>query len=155
MSVRDAAKPRPLGVNLTPMIDIVFLLIVFFLLTAQLSSQRLTELSLPRTATEQDSRSSDTPGVINVVPHAEVESAGGDYRLGTRVFSASTFGLQQLEMELRGLRARTPDAVIVVRADRSEDSQRVVVALRAASRAGIERVEVAVISPGASTDEPS
>jgi hypothetical protein len=39
--------------------------------------------------------------------------------------------------------------VVVVRADRSEDSFRVVEAVRAAGRAGITRVEVAVIEASA------
>jgi biopolymer transport protein ExbD len=136
-------------VNLTPMIDIVFLLIVFFLLTAQLSSQRIMEMELPRAAQDIDGGASDGPGVVNVVPLAQAATAGGDYRLGTRVFRATPSGLAALDMELRGLRARDPDAVVVVRADRSEDSFRVVEAVRAAGRAGITRVEVAVIEASA------
>lgn len=150
MSLRSVATPRALGVNLTPMIDIVFLLIVFFLLTAQLSSQRVLELELPRAALEDDPSASDTPGVVNVVPESQVAALGGDYRLGTRVFLATPLGISSLEMELRGLMARDADARVVVRADRSEDSQRVIEAVRAASRAGVSRVEVAVIEPGGS-----
>ena len=150
MSLRSAATPRALGVNLTPMIDIVFLLIVFFLLTAQLSSQRVLELELPRAALGDDPSASDTPGVVNVVPASQVAALGGDYRLGTRVFRATPMGISSLEMELRGLMARDADARVVVRADRSEDSQRVIEAVRAASRAGVSRVEVAVIEPGGS-----
>jgi biopolymer transport protein ExbD len=152
MSLRTVAQPRALGVNLTPMIDIVFLLIVFFLLTAQLSSQQILEMELPRTAQEPDPGVSDGPGVLNVVPLAQVGGTGGDYRLGTRVFRSTPAGFSALDMELRGLVARDADAVLVVRADRAEDSARVVDAVRAAGRAGIRRVEVAVVEAAAGGD---
>ena len=39
---------RSLRFNLTPMIDIVFLLLIFFVLIAQFSSRRRAQVQLPR-----------------------------------------------------------------------------------------------------------
>ena len=85
-------KPEPIAANLTPMIDVVFLLIVFFVLVSQIVEVENADLDLPR---PQDPASVG-PGeqariVINVLP-----GSGGDvsgYRVGTRRYVARTAGL--------------------------------------------------------------
>ena len=42
------SKKLPLGVDMTPMIDIVFQLLIFFLVTAQMAEQTRAKLDLPK-----------------------------------------------------------------------------------------------------------
>jgi len=46
-------RKRPFGVDMTPMIDIVFQLLIFFLVTAQMAEQSRAKLDLPKEQGEQ------------------------------------------------------------------------------------------------------
>lgn len=62
------------GFNMTPMIDVVFLLIIFFLVSSHLAKQEVqTELDLPRAATgrETDEEENVRRVVLNVLPPEE------------------------------------------------------------------------------------
>lgn len=47
MNLRLETKRRPLGFDMTPMIDVVFLLLIFFLFTSQLSQVMRSPIDLP------------------------------------------------------------------------------------------------------------
>lgn len=110
-------KPnRNLGFNMTPMIDVVFLLIIFFLVSSHLSKQEnQVELSLPIAASSDDDPNQQAPRVtINV-------TADGEYSLAGRPITAQ--GLPQkfadvvaekgtdLEVRIRGSRLAPYSAV--------------------------------------------
>ncbi|MCZ6613004.1 MAG: biopolymer transporter ExbD, partial [Planctomycetota bacterium] len=93
--------------NLTPMIDVAFLLIVFFVVVSQIVEVQSVQLDLP---TPQDP-ASERPGeeqraVINVIPAAGGKTSG--YRLGSRVFTADTQGIEAMTAELAALYQRNP-----------------------------------------------
>ena len=54
-------------VNMTPMVDIVMVLIIFYLIVGKLASERIETLELPRSAFGDDTPPAD-PLVINVLP---------------------------------------------------------------------------------------
>jgi len=106
---------EPIAANLTPMIDVVFLLIVFFVLVSQIVEVENVDLDLPR---PQDP-ASELPGeqpriVINVLPD-EAGQAGG-YRLAR---PADQISVTQALAALGALEPvhRGADAVRVVRAE--------------------------------------
>lgn len=72
------ARPRKLGFNMTPMIDVVFLLIIFFLVSSHLAKQESQmELALPVAASGDEDPLSDLPRVtINVREDGSVTFAG-------------------------------------------------------------------------------
>ena len=53
-------------VNLTPMIDVVFLLIIFFMLTSHLGDLRRTEIDLPREPGEEQRDQQDAAMIIDI-----------------------------------------------------------------------------------------
>ncbi len=56
----DLVSPRQVKVSLTPLIDVVFILLLFFMLTTQFSKQQAMRIELPITdATALPSQSSD------------------------------------------------------------------------------------------------
>jgi len=48
MGRKKDSEPEPLEINMTPMIDVVFLLIVFFMIVVDLTQQDLVILQLPK-----------------------------------------------------------------------------------------------------------
>ncbi|MCH8163987.1 MAG: biopolymer transporter ExbD [Planctomycetes bacterium] len=120
--------------NLTPMIDVAFLLIVFFVVVSQIVEIESVQLDLPA---PQDP-ASERPGeeqraVINVIPAAGGKTLG--YRLGSRVFAADTQGIEAMTAELAALYQRNPTLDINLRADRTTHYEWVEPALQAVSTA--------------------
>jgi biopolymer transport protein ExbD len=104
--------------NLTPMIDVTFLLIVFFVLVSQIVEVENVDLDLP---SPQDPASM-LPGdesrvVINVLPGPSGKAAG--YRMGGRRFAAGTQGLEALTAALAARYRENPGVRVNLRADRS------------------------------------
>ncbi|QEG24600.1 ExbD/TolR family protein [Mariniblastus fucicola] len=69
---------RKLGFNMTPMIDVVFLLIIFFLVSSHLQKQETQqELDLPVAASADNDIDQETPRVtVNVLDSGELLVAG-------------------------------------------------------------------------------
>ncbi len=154
MSRRPFPQPASVAPNLTPMIDVVFQLFIFFLLVAQFSAQQSIELTLPRLAGDaRPDEETDPRAVLNVVPAWRAEEEGGDYRLSTRVYRGDDAGLASLGAALAELKARRTGVELLVRADRTEAYERVHPALDAAARAGIARVQI-VTTPGVGAQSP-
>ncbi len=148
--MRRASRTGPRGrsfVNLTPMIDVVFQLIIFFMLVAQFSSQQAIDLVLPSlTESGADLLDSEGRAVINVVPAPSTALEGGSYRLGTLAFDGSPDGVRRLSSTLGDLLRRDPQVRVLVRADRTEAYERVHPALQAATLAGAQDVDLVVSS---------
>ncbi len=103
--------------NLTPMIDVTFLLIVFFVLVSQIVEVENVELRLP----ELGDPVTELPGeeqrsVVNVVPG--FGGAAVEYRLGTNAFPADEAGLESLTQHLARRLELNPSLTVNLRADR-------------------------------------
>ncbi len=134
MSRERYPQPEPIAANLTPMIDVVFLLIVFFVLVSQIVEVENADLDLPR---PQDPASvlpgEQTRIVINVLP-----GSGGDvsgYRMGNRRYAADTAGLHSLATSLAALYRDAPALDVNLRADRRTDYRYVEPVFQAVSAA--------------------
>jgi biopolymer transport protein ExbD len=131
--------------NLTPMIDVTFLLIVFFVLVSQIVEVESVKLELP----ELIEPAAEMPGeaqraVINVVP-----GPGGvaeAYRLGARSFDPGAVGRELLTQRLAHLLGANPALRINLRADQRTQYQWVQPVLEAVSTAA-GRVEDADVTP--------
>ncbi len=146
---------RPVQANLTPMIDVIFLLIVFFVLVSQIVDIETADMTLPA---PQDP-ASQLPGdeqrlVINVLPGPDGRAAG--YRVGGRTLPPDP---ARLTAFVHDQYARTPRdeplRAINLRADRSTRYESVHPALEAvreaARRAGRgrpPRVNLVVVREG-------
>ena len=95
--------------NMTPMIDIVFQLIIFFMLVMDMSSRRNEDLVLPSASTAGNH---PDPREIHVNVTAE-----GKVRISGRTFTDGA--LDAL------LRERAPGTAVLIRADRSTDFEHV------------------------------
>ncbi|MDG2030781.1 MAG: biopolymer transporter ExbD [Phycisphaerales bacterium] len=133
---RQGTRPVGLLLDMTPMIDIVFLLLIFFLTTAQLARESRAELDLPDERGEQASEVERAGLIVNVLPD-------GSLQIGDRVVS-----LQELEAIAIGqvLGSRDEKGRLVrplVRADRNAPAERLNEVFNALRRAGTGSVRLA------------
>jgi biopolymer transport protein ExbD len=104
--------------NLTPMIDVTFLLIVFFVLVSQLVEAEHVDMDLPAPEQPLTEPLDDAPRtVINLVP-GEVGSVAM-YRIGTRTFPTDADGIAAMTDRLVEIYRANPNVELNLRADRA------------------------------------
>jgi biopolymer transport protein ExbD len=69
-------RRRDVTVDITPMIDVVFLLIIFFMTTAQYALLTKTELDLPREKGEQREEAEEAGLVVNITSNGQLIVSG-------------------------------------------------------------------------------
>lgn len=128
------ASDRRLSTNMTPMIDVVFLLIIFFLVSSHLGRREARlPLDLPDAATHADDPPPEAVLTINVT------DAGEWWVAGAQVDE------QRMGELLAGHRDQHgPDAAVRVRTDRSVPYGRVEPLLRISAEQGLWNAAFAV-----------
>ena len=111
--------------DFAPMVDVVLLLVIFFMLTSSLTRHNVVPLDLPRAS----STVRDTPEI----PTVSVDQAGTVYLDG------ATVDIMELETRLRPL-ADASGGVVALRADEQGNYGRVVEVMDAIHREGGERL---------------
>jgi biopolymer transport protein ExbD len=132
--------PRPYrsttaGINMTPMIDVVFQLIIFFLVSSHLAKQEVQlELPLPVADSGQAPHNEDTSPliVINVLENGTISMAG------RRV------ALDDLEGRLKSLQTDRETTAVKIRAHRRVVYRHVEPIMMACHRRGIRKVTYSV-----------
>ena len=135
--MRPPLRHRPAGlqINMTPMIDVTFLLIIFFLLSSRLAQQETQlELQLPTAASGRQAVDDERPRLsVNV-------QADGSVMLGSTETPA-----EEMSRRLRIERDRLGnDLEVRIRADRSAPYSAVEPILLACAEADIWNVTFAV-----------
>ena len=129
---RRAIQTADLAMNMTPMIDVVFLLIIFFMVATSLSKEENdASIRLPEADSARDDLRSPTTVVVNV-------RQDGYVRVGDKLYV-----VRELPLVFRQLAQTHPDRVVVVRADGRTTHQYFIRTLEACARAGLLNVRVA------------
>ena len=127
-AMRDEDRQEP-GIQLAPLVDIVFLLLVFFLVaTTYLDEEKDLTLVLPRASAGEESRPKLDRLLVNV-------RSDGTVLLGER---------EDLYRELVEARRANPAVPVILRGDRSASHGQIVGVLSICRRARIRNVAVAV-----------
>ena len=128
------------SINLTPLIDIVFLLLIFFMVSTTFQRETELEIALPEASAETSSEQLVSALILEI-------DATGAYRLGTkRDGKGSDFApvnVEQLSEMFRRLSANNETTTLVIKADAKTPHQAVVQALDAARKANLTRVKFA------------
>ncbi len=110
MRAPQYSPARRYGFNMTPMIDVVFLLIIFFLVSSHLAKQESqVELQLPVAQSGDDDTQQDIPRVtVNVKPDGSIWVQGRSVAENelTPLFkeAVEAGGNQTIEVRIRGSR---------------------------------------------------
>jgi biopolymer transport protein ExbD len=102
MRRKRAAEADPYQTDLTPMIDLVFNLIVFFLVVSELSDLSLEEVALAPADQAQEAKPGEEILQLNVLGSGRVKIGGSAYAAGQEPSSPGSGGAQTLP-PLRGL----------------------------------------------------
>jgi len=132
MPLKGAEATEEPALNLTPMIDIVFLLIIFFMVGAQFTEQeRQYNIQLPTASDIQPLTGRPDELLVNVSRDGAIQ-LGGQSRT-----------LAELEAELRSARENFEDQAVVIRGEGGGQYQPVMDVLSACHRAGILSISLA------------
>ena len=126
-------RREELELNITPLIDIVFLLLIFFMVSTTFQKQSQLQIQLPK-ASEQSQSQPQHPLEIAI-------SQDGQYAIGGHKLSDDR--LATLVQALRQAAGKDHDQPLVVRADARTPHQAVVRAMDAAARIGLRRLSIA------------
>lgn len=137
-------RSRPIeDSSLTPLVDVTFLLIVFFVVVAHISSSERIPMPLAQVANAETAPDKlQRRLVINIVPEASREAIGGDYLVGVRTFGVTGDELARLTDMLALRQASHPGAAAVIRAARTERYDRIHPILEACRSAGLTDVRL-------------
>ncbi|KRO69859.1 MAG: biopolymer transporter ExbD [Gammaproteobacteria bacterium] len=135
MKFRQVRRELP-ALNLTPLIDIVFLLLIFFMVTTSFSRETRLLVSLP----EASGSAENATESIEVL----VDKEGGYAINGRRLVNAEVDSLVRgLELESGG----DVSLLVVLVADAEVQHQSVVTAMEAIGRAGFASLSIATREP--------
>jgi biopolymer transport protein TolR len=119
--------PQPMSdINMTPLVDVMLVLVVIFIITAPLLASSI-RLDLPRT---DAAKPNDAPKFVTVV----LDKSGGTF-LNEKPVTAA-----QLAERLAQAARDNPDTEIQLRADQAVPYGRVVEVMGAAQKAGLNRI---------------
>lgn len=127
------ASDEPSTVNLTPMIDVVFLLVIFFMVATKFTEvERSIDLELPTAAEAGDSLPPDRPSVVAVREGGQVELDGAPVTL------------DELTARLRGETEQQSDKQLVIHGDARASFQHVAAAMAACQQGGVSELSITI-----------
>jgi biopolymer transport protein ExbD len=129
-------RPRQseeVGINLTPLIDVVFLMLIFFMVSTTFERHAELQIDLPRAETAQEEQRRE---VIELAIDAQGRYfVNGQELVNTRPETLRAALIQVFEGDM--------SLPLIVRADASTPHQSVVTAMDVAARLGIARLSIA------------
>ncbi|KPJ94151.1 MAG: hypothetical protein AMJ55_06830 [Gammaproteobacteria bacterium SG8_15] len=126
-------KSKELDVNITPLIDIVFLLLIFFMVSTTFERESEIDVTLPQAAIDAPQEQSE---VIEIV----ISSQGEFYVNGKRVINKQVSTLKQALLKVADGREDPP---IIISADAKATHQSVVTVMDAARQLGFVHLSFA------------
>ena len=119
--------------NLTPMIDIVLLLVIFFMVGTQFTeSESQFEIELPEAVAAQPLTGGPDELTIEIT------------REGTAVLDGEPVDDTELAARMQAAAERFAGQAVIVRGDRSIDLQRAVTVMNLVERSGIRAIQLAL-----------
>jgi biopolymer transport protein ExbD len=137
MKIPTQKRRRGLRFNITPLIDVVFLLIIFFLTASHfVRSETLEEVDLPEAAETEDETETELKRLVVTVTADQVLHVGGKEVSVAEVEARITSGAEEFggEFEVR------------IRGDRTVPYETIEPIILACARAGVTRVKFPVVA---------
>ena len=135
MNLRPDRSDERVDINLTPLIDVVFLLLIFFMVSTTFDRHAKLKVELPE-ASAKAMQQQEEPVVLSI-------DAKGNYFINDR--QVVNTRLETLKTALQKTVADNKDVSLVLRADAKTPHQSVVRAMDAASQLGLTRLSIATV----------
>ena len=137
MNLRRQRTDEP-DINLTPLIDVVFLLLIFFMVSTTFKRDAELAVELPEASAEPAVREQN---ILELVIDAQGRYFLGDKELVNR-------RLETVKQALADAAGEQRDRPLVIRADAQTPHQAVVTAMDAAGQLGFKRLSIATVRTG-------
>jgi biopolymer transport protein ExbD len=132
MNFRRHAKPEIFGFQIAPMVDILLVLLVFFIVTWNFSlSEKELDVKIPTASQSKDSQAYVGQVVVNVKTD------------GSIVFNHKPISAEDLVAKLRELAKLYPDQAVILRGDQNANYKFIVNVLDICRQANIWNVAFA------------
>jgi len=118
-------------INITPMLDIVFIMLIFFIVTTSFVKEKGLEVSRPSNAPPKEIKQDKGPIVVKIDSASLISLKGRILETGA------------VEANLEREKAEKPDSTLIIAAHPEADTDALVLILDAAKAVGIEAVSVA------------
>lgn len=118
------------GINITPMLDVVFIMLIFFTVTTSFIKEKGLEVARPSDMPPQETQQDEGPIVVRI-------DGGSFIILEGRILEPAA-----VAANLDRAKAEKPDAPLIVAADPDAETNALVTVLDAARLVGIESVSV-------------
>lgn len=134
MRPRRAQNAEESAIDLTPMIDVVFILLIFFIVTANFIKESGAEVSKPDAVTAERQ---EKASILIAIDEA-----------GQIWMDKSQVSVQQVGPTIQRLKAENPEGTIVIQADKSSKNGVLVKVLDQARALGISNVAISARPAG-------
>ena len=124
-------RRQPVTLDITPLVDVVFLLLIFFMVTTTFSRNQEINLDLPQAQTGQNAKE-DVERII-----VTIDATGGFTIQGEKVT------VRHLKERLTAAAGGALDPLVSVQADQAASHGRVILVLDAARSLGMTRLVIA------------
>ncbi len=121
-------------INITPMLDIVFIMLIFFIVTTSFVKEEGLEVSRPSTAPPKEIKQDRGPIVVKIDSSSLISVKG-------RILEP-----RAVQANLEREKAEKPTSPLIIAAHPEADTEALVTILDAAEAVGIESVSVATSS---------
>ncbi len=126
-----------LDVNITPLIDVVFLLLIFFMVTTTFNQQAELRVDLPEASSEEQA--------LDVIPiEITIDTSGAFFVNGQSLAKNNANALFQ---SLQKIVAGDKEKSVIIRADATTPHQAVVTAMDTVSKVGVSKLSIATSKP--------
>jgi biopolymer transport protein ExbD len=140
MNLKPRRTEEP-EINVTSLIDVVLLLVVFFMLSSNFAAEGRLRIQLPQASSVPTEQRSSEPLVVTV-------SATGSYLVnGRELVNTSADTLREAILRLAGSSSRA--VPVTIRADGRASHQSVVTAMDVLARLGFSQMNLATVKPPA------
>ncbi len=135
---RPSRRPE---VMISPLIDVIFLLLIFYAVTTQFVSDQRLKLKLPEAKTaETTGHGKEQPPIVKIAED------------GTVWIDEQVIGDTELEGRLRQLVENSPEGAVILKGDRNADYGVVVRVLDIARQVGAKSIQMSAHKPPAPSE---
>jgi biopolymer transport protein ExbD len=137
VKLRQTSSEDEPAVNLTPLIDVVFILLIFFMVSTTFQRESEIKIELPEASSEPVEETDD---VLEIVIDIE-----GHYFIGEQ--QVVNTELETLKTAIRKFLGEQTEMPVVIRADRNTPYESVVRAMDATAQLGLLQMSLATNQP--------
>jgi len=137
-------------INLTPLIDIVFLLLIFFMVSTTFSKESQLRIRLPDASPDAEVEQRPSRLVVAITASGDYSIRGPNESTGHHLLSRERSVLAQAMAKAKAkakVAQGADDLVVVIRADRKTPHEAVVRAMDVARKLGLVRITFSTQKP--------